>query len=140
MPEPIVWRLRLAAAPERVFAAWLDPAAHQRFWCEQSQRTESGFRQQFIDGTLGECTILAQENPSHLALRYFGSRVDLRLAGREGGTDLTLTASEVPPHEWQDMHAGWLNVLLPLKAWLDHGIDLRNHDPLRTWRERYVDQ
>jgi hypothetical protein len=58
----------------------------------------------------------------------------------KGGTDLTLTNSEVPADEYEQMLAGWLNVLLPLKAAADFGIDLRNHDPCRTWEERYVDQ
>lgn len=31
------------------------------------------------------------------------------------------------------MHAGWLNVLFPLKAWLLQGLDWRNDDPTRTW-------
>ncbi len=36
--------------------------------------------------------------------------------------------------------ARWLNVLLPLKAFVDHGVDLRSHDPTRTWDDGYVDQ
>jgi hypothetical protein len=30
-------------------------------------------------------------------------------------------------------------VLLALKAAVDHGIDLRNHDPRRTWDRGYAD-
>jgi uncharacterized protein YndB with AHSA1/START domain len=137
---PIVWRLRLAAPPERVFAAWLDPEQHARFWCELSERTALGFRQSFVDGTVGECALVAAVEPTRLELRYFGTRVEIELAARGGGTDLTLTCDEVPAHDFLDLHAGWLNVLLPLKAWLDFGVDLRNHDRARTWRERYVDQ
>ena len=140
MPDEIVWRLRLDASPERVFAAWLDPEQHARFWCERSEPMPQGFRQRFIDGTVGECAVLESRPPARLVLRYFGSRIELELARREAGTDLTLTATEVAASDWHDMHAGWLNVLLPFKAWIDHGLDLRNHDPARTWRERYVDQ
>jgi hypothetical protein len=35
--------------------------------------------------------------------------------------------------------AGWVSVLLALKAAADFGIDLRNHDPARTWNKGYVD-
>ena len=38
------------------------------------------------------------------------------------------------------MHAGWLNVLFPLKGYIDHGVDLRNHDPGRAWDDGYADQ
>ena len=42
--------------------------------------------------------------------------------------------------EHAEVSAGWLNVLLPMKAWLQYGIDLRNHDPERTWDDGVVDQ
>lgn len=45
-----------------------------------------------------------------------------------------------PSDEWAEVHAGWLNVLFPLKAWTTFGVDLRNHDPTRTWHEGYADQ
>jgi hypothetical protein len=136
----IVWRLRLAAAPSRVRAAWLDPREHERFWCEQSEAIPGGYRLQFIDGTVTDCAVSGETSPTRFAFSYFGSQVEVSLDARGAGTDLTLTASGVPPEEWCEVSAGWLNVLLPLKAWLDFGIDLRNHDPRRTWRERYVDQ
>jgi hypothetical protein len=28
---------------------------------------------------------------------------------------------------------GWIQVMLCLKAAVDHNVDLRNHDPSRTW-------
>ena len=33
-----------------------------------------------------------------------------------------------------------LRTASPPKAAADFGLDLRNHDPTRSWRERYVDQ
>ena len=33
-----------------------------------------------------------------------------------GGTDLLLTHVGVPLDEWNETHAGWLNVLFPLKG------------------------
>ena len=137
----IVWRLRLAAAPERVFGAWLSPADHERFWCERSEALPGGsFRQHFIDGTVACCAIENTKPGAYIRFRYFKTQVDIHLERRENGTDLTLIALGVEPHEWHDVHAGWLNVLLPFKAWVDFGVDLRNHDPLRTWAQRYVDQ
>ena len=71
---------------------------------------------------------------------HAGSRVEFTLQSTAAGTDVTLLATEIPPEEWLDVYAGWLNVLLPFKAWVDFGIDLRSHDPSRTWRERFADQ
>ena len=59
-------------------------------------------------------------------------RVAMGLTSRQGAS--------VAAEEWHEVHAGWLNVLLPLKAWIAHGVDLRNHDPGRTWAQGYVDQ
>ncbi len=50
-----------------------------------------------------------------------------------------MTNSDYDPALREALLPGWLNVLLPLKAMLDFGVDLRNHDPTRTWNERYVD-
>ncbi len=58
----------------------------------------------------------------------------------KGGSDLTLSHDSGSIESWHEEHAGWLNVLFPLKAWVDHGIDLRNHDPERTWDNGYADQ
>jgi uncharacterized protein YndB with AHSA1/START domain len=138
--QAIVWRLRLSATPERVFSAWLAPEDHIKFWAERSEQDAQGFRLHFIDGTVELCQITDVVSPSHIGFRYFGSKVDIALAPRGDGTDLTLTAREVPLSEWQDVFAGWLNVLLPFKAWVDFSVDLRNHDVTRTWHHGYVDQ
>jgi hypothetical protein len=37
------------------------------------------------------------------------------------------------------VNAGWVSVLLGLKAAADHGVDLRNHDAARTWSQGYCD-
>jgi hypothetical protein len=138
--QPIKWRLRLSATPERVFAAWLNPADHVKFWSERSERDAAGFRLHFIDGTIELCRVTESVSPSRIGLQYFGAQVDITLERLEDGTDLTLTARNVPLSEWQDVFAGWLNVLLPFKAWVDFGLDIRSHDPARTWRQGYVDQ
>ena len=137
----IVWRLALKAPPERVHAAWLNPADHERFWCERSEAlSPTRCQLHFIDGTVTECSVEENQPSSHIRFRYFMSQVDIHIARSGDVTDLTLVATAVPLQEWTEVHAGWLNVLLPFKAWLDFGIDLRNHDALRTWAQRYADQ
>jgi hypothetical protein len=74
------------------------------------------------------------------ALDYFGSPTlfELTSDGR-GGTDLNLLAEDVPASDWHEVHAGWVSVLLTLKAAADFGIDLRNHDPVRSWDQGFAD-
>jgi hypothetical protein len=55
------------------------------------------------------------------------------------GTDLFLLDEDVPEADVAEVQAGWVSVLLALKAAVDHGVDLRNHDPGRTWTASYAD-
>ena len=85
---------------------------------------------------------MIERRPPHVfSIEYMGgpARFELTPDGR-GGTDLLLTHSGTASEDWHEVHAGWLNVLFPLKAWLVHGSDLRNHDPDRTWNQGYADQ
>jgi hypothetical protein len=72
---------------------------------------------------------------------YYGNSVaTFELADdRAGGTDLILTDSGVPDEDRSEVIAGWVSVLTALKAAVDFGVDLRNHDPLRTWDDGYVE-
>jgi hypothetical protein len=49
-----------------------------------------------------------------------------------------------PSHEIDEsirmeMAAGWVSVLMAMKAAVDHGVDLRNHDASRSWSNGYAD-
>ena len=104
-------------------------------------QTPAGFVLSFPDGSEETCRVIRAERPGIFEFEYFGSTVLVELAeDGSGGTDVTLTNSGVAATDLDDVRAGWLNVLLPLKAAADFGIDLRNHDPMRTWRQGYVDQ
>ena len=37
------------------------------------------------------------------------------------------------------MIAGWVSVLMAMKAYVDHGVDLRNHNENRVWSNGYAD-
>ena len=53
-------------------------------------------------------------------------------------THPTIIATPSTSHALQ-RSPGWLNVLLPLKACVDHRVDLHNHDPAPSWDQGYVD-
>ena len=138
---PIRWRVHLPVAPERVFAALDTDEGRSGFWAESAIESDGWIDFHFANGTRHRSLILQREPPRLLALSYFGTTASFELAGDgRGGTDLLLTHHDVPPADWNEVHAGWLNVLLPLKAWVAFGVDLRNHDPTRTWDEGYADQ
>lgn len=141
MAKTILWRLHTASPPERIWELLTTDDGRTRFWSESSRSRGDGFTLGFAIGLEEECRIVEAEPPRRFAFSYFGTLVLFDLApDGSGGTNLTLTNSGIPEADYEEMLPGWLNVLLPLKAAADFGVDLRNHDPARTWRERYVDQ
>ncbi len=110
------------------------------FWAESAPERDGSVHFEFVNGVRWSGTVLAAEPPAHWAVEYFGSRVDFVLApDGAGGTDLTMTDTGIAPEDRAEITAGWLNVLLPLKAAIDHGVDLHNHDPRRSWDQGFVD-
>ena len=140
-PARIRWRLRLASAPETVFTLLASDAGRARFWAEAAPERDGYVAFAFPDGTTWRAEILRREPPVAFALRYLGDcRAEFRLAPDDaGGTDLELDVAEVPAAQAREDAAGWVSVLLALKAAADFGVDLRNHDPRRTWAAGYVD-
>lgn len=137
----IVWRLHIPVAQQQVYEALDSDTGRKAFWAESAVERAGAIHFEFINGVIQASRIVSRQPPREWAIEYFGgvARFELMDDGH-GGTDLTLTHTGVAADEWYDTHAGWLNVLFPLKAWLAHGVDLRNHDPHRTWDQGYVDQ
>ena len=139
--SPIRWRIHLPVPPERVYAALDSNDGRAAFWAESAIETTAGIEFEFANGDRFTGRVQHRRPPFEWAVEYFEgiARFELTPDGR-GGTDLLLAHSNVRVQEWHETHAGWLNVLFPLKAWLVHGVDLRNHDVNRTWDTGYADQ
>lgn len=138
---PIRWRMHLPVSPERVYAALDSDNGRAAFWAESAIEREGAIDFRFISGY--ECTsrILERHPHSVWAIDYMGGEARFELTeDGVGGTDLLLTHYGMTAEEWNEVHAGWLNVLFPLKSWVVYGIDIRNHDPARSWEQGYADQ
>jgi hypothetical protein len=84
---------------------------------------------------------LENKPPRTFKVEYYGGSIttfELSPDG-SGGTDLRLTDQGVPAEDRTEVIAGWVSVLMALKASVDFGIDLRNHDPRRTWDDGFVE-
>ena len=138
---PIRWRMHIPAPPDRVYDALNSDEGRAAFWAETAAERDGAVVFTFIGGRTHRAAILSRRRPDLWSVEYFGTEARFELAsdGR-GGTDLLLTHEAVSAEDWNEVHAGWLNVLFPLKAWVAHGIDLRNHDPERSWERGYADQ
>ncbi len=138
---PIRWRMHIAALPEHVFEALDSDEGRASFWAESAVETNGHIEFHFLTGDVYLSRVLERQPPHVFEIEYFGGVARFELSSdRSGGTDLLLSHEGIGPGEWVEVHAGWLNVLFPLKAWLLHGVDLRNHDPDRSWAHGYADQ
>jgi uncharacterized protein YndB with AHSA1/START domain len=139
----IRWKLHLALPPERVYAMLATDEGRVKFWPETSVE-QDGVMEFTFQGEMQpyRFSILEQSPPSRFAFHYFGNTTatfELQSDGR-GGTDLTLTETGFPNEAHRiENYAGWVTVLMNLKAAVDYGVDLRNHDPARTWGQGYCE-
>ena len=135
----IRWAIHVARPPAEVFAALDSAAERARFWAESAEEHDGEIHFIFINGVEHRARVLSKQPPGEWSIEYFGGRATFRLSpDGSGGTDVWLT-HVVQDEEYAEVSAGWLNVLLPFKAWVQHGVDLRNHDPARTWDHGFVD-
>jgi uncharacterized protein YndB with AHSA1/START domain len=132
----------LAAPPQKVYTMLATDEGRARFWAESAIETSRGvISWRFPNGLSGRSKIIEQRPPLRYVVEYWeGSIVTFELAEDEaGGTDLTLTDAGVPEKYRGEITAGWVSVLMTLKAAVDFSIDLRNHDPRRTWDADFAD-
>jgi uncharacterized protein YndB with AHSA1/START domain len=137
----IRWRIHLKSPPEEVYSFLATDTGRAAFWAESAAEVDGKIRFQFPDGQIWNGRVLVADPPETFQVEYFGGSVTTFRLSRDpiGGTDLLLTDEGVNPEDRLEVIAGWVSVLMALKAAVDYGIDLRNHNPQRTWNQGYAD-
>lgn len=140
-PDAITWRLHLRSSPAAVYELLASDAGRARFWAEEAVERDGAIDFVFPGGQRWRGAILTREPGRRFSVVYYGgSTTTFTLSDDgQGGTDLTLTDAGVPAQDRAEVTAGWVSVLLALKAATDFGIDLRTHDPARTWEQGYAE-
>lgn len=136
----ITWKIHCASSPARIYELLDTDAGRKSFWAEEAPEENGIIHFTFPNGTSYHGSILARTPDRLFALMYFDSKVTFELDETpSGGTDLTLTDEHVPVTDLDEVRSGWVSVLMALKARADFDIDLRNHDPDRTWDHGFAD-
>jgi uncharacterized protein YndB with AHSA1/START domain len=140
-PQVISWRLHLRSSPAEVYDMLSTTTGRERFWAESAPERDGAIHFVFPGGEKWQGRILEASPPHRYQVEYYGgSLTTFDLAEDEqGGTELTLTDLGVDPQDRAEVIAGWVSVLMALKAAVDHGVDLRNHQRDRSWAEGYVE-
>jgi hypothetical protein len=138
---PIRWKMHFPIEPKKIYQALDSDEGRACFWAESAIEQDGFIEFNFANGYFHKGKILKRKADKVWSVDYFGGPVTFELSSDgKGGTDLLMTHEGVSEGDWYEVHAGWLNVLFPMKAWLVHGVDLRNHDPSRSWDHGYADQ
>ncbi|WP_427891605.1 hypothetical protein ACQHIV_03580 [Kribbella sp. GL6] len=120
-----------ASAASDVYRAISTVLGRERFWAEQAPEADGVISFVLADGRKDESRIEHAIQDQVYELRYFGRTLTFRLAPAAAGTDLTLTSDDTGDAP------ELVSLLLRLKASVDFGVDLRNHDASRS--VRYAD-
>lgn len=140
-PQVIRWRLHLNSSPARVYQALSTDAGRASFWAESAVEQGGEIHFVFPNGLTWQGRLLRAESARLYSIQYYGNSTATFTLEEDGhgGTDLTLTDTGVPLQDRTEVIAGWVSVLMAMKAALDYGIDLRSHDPHRNWDSGYVE-
>jgi uncharacterized protein YndB with AHSA1/START domain len=140
-PNTIHWRLHLKSPPARVHQTLSTDAGRASFWAESAVEQDGVIHFVFPNQATWDAQVIHVLPPQRYAIRYYGGSVTTFELADDGlgGTDLTLTDAGVPAPDRTEVIAGWVSVLMGLKAVLDFGVDLRLHDARRHWDHGYVE-
>jgi uncharacterized protein YndB with AHSA1/START domain len=142
-PEPGVlrWKLFFRSPPAAVYAALATAEGRQKYWAESAPEHDGVIHFHVPGGLTSQGRILERTPERRFVTEYFGWTVAFDLRPEEGGrgTDLFMVCTNVPENERMEVAAGWVSVLMCMKAAVDHGVDLRNHDENRSWWQGYAD-
>lgn len=136
----VTWNIQLKSDPNTVFDMLDTDEGRAQFWAESAVEEKGVIHFKFINGWQYESRILTRNKPTLFSIDYFETPVEFHIKETtNGGSILTVVNEGIPDHDFNEVHAGWVSVLLVLKAAADHGIDLRNHDASKTWDEGFVE-
>lgn len=137
----IRWKLHLRSAPQQVYDTLNTDEGRARFWAESARETNGEIEFIFPGGQQWRSKVLEREPHKRFQVEYYGGSITTFVLESDGagGTILLLEDQMVLLEDYAEVMAGWVSVLLALKAAVDFGVDLRNHDPEQTWGQGFAD-
>ncbi|MBS0000354.1 MAG: hypothetical protein KFF73_15335 [Cyclobacteriaceae bacterium] len=133
-------KIRLRADPQKLFKCLTADGEREKYWAEKSVELDGKIFFTFPNGITIHSRIITTIPPRIFEIEYFDSLVRFEIFPLpENGCILELINERIPDQEWSEQYAGWVSVLMSLKAYVDFGVDLRNHHPEYTWDQMFID-
>ncbi len=138
--KTVEWRLSLNSSPKQTYDFLNSSDGRARFWAESAKEENGAILFEFINSWKYKSKILERIPNQLFRIDYFNSEVSFHIdVTPKGGSDLRLLNTNISDEEYLEVLPGWVSVLMNLKAALDFDVDLRSHNPAKTWDEGYVD-
>jgi len=136
----IRWKLHFRSDVNTVFRALIDENERAGYWAESAKEINGEIHYKFFNGVESHGQIIKSVTNELFQVTYFGWMVTFKLnIDINDGTDMEMTCQGVSEQDYNQVYAGWVSWLMAMKAWVDFRVDLRNHDPCRTWFDGYAD-
>lgn len=136
----VVLNIWIAAPPDEVFASWVDERLLPRWFHHEAQHTPgpvaatgSAYEWRMVHGHVSHGRYLEVEPGTRVRLTFGhddGMTFTVRCEPDAASTLVHLVHEGIPDdaETHADIRAGWTFFLVNLKAWNEHGVDLREHD------------
>ena len=131
-------KVAVAASPAKVFKMWTNPKEICKWFLATAKidAKKSGmYEWSWLGGGREKGKILSVREPSGFSFTFAGSKCDIKIKKDKRGALVILRQYGIKTDEqnkvWTHLSCslGWSFYLANLKAFLEHGIDLRETDP-----------
>lgn len=139
--KKIVWKIHFRSSRAKVYKFISTDKGRATWWAESAIEKDGKITFEFENSFRWEGKVSARIKNRKFAVNYLGSTVTFNLSSDgKKGTDLILW-HKIPKDnpDRPETAAGWVSVLMAMKAAVDYGVDLRNHDAKRAWIFGYCD-
>jgi uncharacterized protein YndB with AHSA1/START domain len=144
-----ILRVYLKAPADKVYAAWTDAKLITRWFPEKAEieaRRGGRIYLEWVAGDKMDTQVIRARKPTLFVFPFGnkGEEVAVKIKKVKGGTicELHQYHMKTGPKDKVSMHMGcamgWTFFLANLKAFLEHGVDLRGHDPKRCYRQNFI--
>ena len=137
--KEIHWKVRFKGSPSKVYNMLTTDDGRALFWAESAIESDNHIHFKFPSGIEYVSEIREKVIDKKFRLDYFGGEVTFDISvDINGFTILSVFHQDVATNEIAEVNAGWVSVLMTLKAACEGDLDLRNHNPNYSWDQHFV--
>ena len=152
--KPFDWtsfylKIAINASPEKVFRAWTDAKELSSWFTVKTEfeaKKNGRIHFEWLGGDKMDAKVISITKNRQVIIPFGGKgekvKVVVKKDGKGAVCELYQYDMKTSEKDKTAMHMGckqgWTFFLTNLKSYLEHGIDLRSHNPKRSYREHFI--